>query len=164
MSFLRPTTFQSNCLLGVVAGVIAAAAPMSHMIDAPFSTWIALVAIAPLVFILFRGYGSRASASLVVGTVYLIASWGSYGIWRFIICRSAHLAITGIDPFAGPLSVMTICIFFLGLWIWVSGVLVLIKQKESSFVNGFLRQRALWVLGAGMIFTSDYFFELVKGV
>jgi hypothetical protein len=71
-----------------------------------------------------------------------------------------HPAV-GIDPFAGPLSIMATFNFILGLTTWISGIWV---NRKGPYMRRLIQQRVYWTLGAVMIFTSSYFFEQIAGV
>jgi hypothetical protein len=67
----------------------------------------------------------------------------------------------GIDPFAGPLSIMTSFNFIFGITTWISCHWA---KRKGPFMGRFIQQRIFWTLGAVMIFTSTYFFELIAGL
>ena|ERR1039458_2216022 len=160
MSLSRPTLLQCNWVLGLAAILLLLSAFLSRLQDERICTWIALLASVTAAYEIIWGFGSRVSALLRVGFVYLAASWCAYCLWHFHMMPQYHPTV-GIDPFAGPLSIMASinCIF--GLSTWVSGIWV---KRKGSFMERFIQQRIFWTLGAVMIFSSSYFFELIAGV
>jgi hypothetical protein len=56
---------------------------------------------------------------------------------------------------------MAIFNFIFGLTTWLTGIWV---KRKGSFMERFVQRRVFWTLGAAMIFTSSYFFELIAGV
>jgi len=160
MNLSRPTLLQCNWVLGLAVTLLLLSALLSRLHDERICTWIALLASVAAVYLIWRGFGSRLNALLRVGFAYLAASWGAYCLWHFHMMPQYHPTV-GIDPFAGPLSIMASFIFILGLTTWISGIWV---NRREPFMKRFIQQRVYWTLGTSMILTSSYFFGLIAGV
>ena len=68
---------------------------------------------------------------------------------------------TGIDPYAGPLSIIACFDLLFGLLTWSSAIWV---KRKGGYMERFIQQRVYWGLGAILIFTSSFFLRLVNGV
>ena len=160
MNIPKPTLLQCNWALGSAAILLLLSAYLSRVQDARICTWIAILASVVAVYVVSRGFGSRLNAILRVGFVYLTASWCAYALWHFHMMPQFHPTL-GIDPFAGPLSIIATFNFIFGLATWLSA---LWAKRKGSYWEGFFHQRLFWTLGALMLFTSSYFFGLIKDV
>ena len=66
---------------------------------------ISLVGRMFFVAVSLRGYTSRLSALVRTGIAILLSIWCAYGLWRILLhFKQGH--VSGIDPFAGPLSIL----------------------------------------------------------
>jgi len=160
LNLSRPTLLQCNWVLGSVASLLLLSAFLSRLQDKRICTWIAVLSSAVAVYLILRGFGSRLSALLRVGFVYLGASWCAYGLWRYHTIPHNHLN-TAIDPFARSLSIMVIFNFAFGLTTWVSALWV---NRKGPYLERFIKQRVYWFLGSAMIFTSSYFSKFIAGI
>ncbi len=160
MSLFRPTFLQCNWVLGSAATLLLLSAFLSRLQDVRICTWIALLASVAAVYVISRGYSARLNAILRVGLTYLAASWCAYILWHFHMMPQFH-PTGGSDRFAAPLSIIAGFNFIFGITTWLSAIWV---KRERAYLEGFIHQRIFWALGALMIFTSSYFFELIKGV
>ena len=160
MELPRPTVWQCNWVLGAAVILLLLSAFLSRLQDERICTWIAAFASVAAVYLILRGLGSRLSALLRVGFAYLAATWCAYCLWRLHIMPQYHPTV-GIDPFAGPLSIMAVFNFVCGLATWLSAIWV---KRKGPFMERFIQQRVFWALGAAMILTSSYFFELIARV
>jgi hypothetical protein len=135
---------------------------LARISDPRPSTWASITAALVIVLVVARGYTSRTSALIRVGLVVLGVAWLAYGIWSALLHHPSTMA-SGIDPFAGPLRVLAVCTFFLGLSIY-GIVLRMFSQRDQPFLQRFAKQRSLWIIGAALLFTSTHFLGLLEGV
>jgi hypothetical protein len=137
MNFPRPALLQCSWVLGLAAILILLSAFLSRLQDERTCTWIAVLASVVAVYLIIRGFGSRLSALLRVGFAYLAASWCAYCLWHSHMTPQYHVTV-GINPFAGPLSIMAIfnCVF--GLTTWISALWV---RRKGPFMERFIQQR-----------------------
>jgi hypothetical protein len=156
----RPTLLQSNWVLGLAATLLLLSAFLSRLWVERTCTWIAVLASVATVYAVFGGSRPRLSGLLRVGFVYLAASWCAFCLWHFHMMPQFH-PTAEIDPFAGPLGIMASFNFIVGLTTWLSALWV---KRKGPFMERFIQQRVFWALGAAMIFTSSYFFDLIKSV
>ena len=159
MSLSKPTLLQCSWVLGLAAILILLSAILSRLQGERTCTWIAILASVTAIYVVLRGFDSRLTALLRVGLAYLAASWCAYCLWYFHMMPQLH-PVVGIDPFSFPLSIMASVNLILGLATWVAGIWV---KRKGSFLERFIQQRVYWALGAGMIFTSSHFFEIIGG-
>jgi hypothetical protein len=160
VSLARPTLLQCNWILGLAATLLLLSAFLSRLRDERTCTWIAVLASVAAIYLILAGFRSRLSALLRVGFVYLVASWSACCLWHFHMMPLYHPTVE-IDPFGGPLSIMTSFNFIFGLTTWLSALWV---KRKGPFMERFIQQRVFWAVGAAMIFSSSYFVDLIKSV
>jgi hypothetical protein len=153
---------QSNVLLSVAALTFATAALQTRVIDERICMLISLGGAMFFVAISLRGYTSRLSALVCTGIAILVSIWCAYGTWRILLhYRLGH--VSGIDPFAGPLSILGLTACLSGLSIYIAGVAML-RKESTSFLQRFAKQRFLFALGALLLFSFVFFSHLLEGV
>lgn len=153
---------QSNVLLSVAVLTFATAALQTRVIDERICMGISLVGAMFFVAVSLRGYGSRLSAFVRTCIAILLSIWCAYGAWRILLhYRLGH--VNGIDPFAGPLSILGLTACLSGLSIYIAGVAML-RKEHTSFLQRFAKQRFVFALGALLLFSFIYFSHLLEGV
>jgi hypothetical protein len=151
------TSFQQNSTLGIAAILLWQPCVLSRVI-APIDLWMMLGGVVIATLLIFRAYFTRRRAALIVGLAVLATAWISYGCWR-LLSHARPLHGGGIDPFAGAVAVWAVFSFLLGVGIWGMAVWVLVKRSKEH-----LKWRLAFALGACLVFTSNYFFKMTKGI
>ena len=151
------TSFQQNLTLGIAAILLWQPCVLSRVI-APVDRWMMLGGVVIATLLIFRAYSTRRRSALIVGLVVLATAWVSYGCWR-LLSHAKPLRGGGIDPFAGAIALWSLFSFLLGVGIWGMAVWVLYKRYREQLI-----WRLAFALGTCLIFTSNYFFNMTKGI
>jgi hypothetical protein len=153
---------QSNVLLSIAALAFATAALQTRLIDQRICMLISLVGAMSFVAVSLRGYASRLAALVCTGIAILVSIWAAYGIWRILLhYRLGH--VSGVDPFAGPLSILGLTACLSGLSIYIAAARMLWKGN-IPFLQRFAREKSLFALGGLLILSFIYFSHLLEGV
>jgi len=159
MNLPRPTSVQCNWVLAFAVILLLSSAFLSGTKDQRTCIWMAILASVAAIYLILGGFHPRLTALLRVGLAYLAASWCAYGLWHFHMMPHYYTTL-GIDPVAGPLSIVASFNFILGFTTFLSGIWV---KRKGSFMERFIHQRVYWTLGTAMVVTSSYFFEHIAG-
>lgn len=151
------TSFQQNSALGIAAILLWQPCILSRVM-APVDLWMMLGGVIIATLLIFRAYSTRRRASLIVGLTVLTTAWVSYGCWCFL-SHAKPVHSEGIDPFAGAIAVWASFSCLLGVGILGMGVWVIAKNYKEQLI-----WRLAFALGAGLVFTSNYFFKMTKGI
>lgn len=156
------TMIQSNILFAIAAAIFATAALQTRLMNAVVCTWTSVFGSILFAIVALKGYRSRLVAITYTGAVVLASSWGAYGIWH-LLTTFRPASSGGIDPFAGPLSIIGLSTCLAGLGIYVAGA-SMFRNSEKSFMRRFTQQRGMWILGAALLFSFTYFAHHLNGV